>query len=212
MQEILFSMKRTTQLKQKRLFSNPIRLYFLLVLVVFITVLLITSSSVLADDDDEDEEDDEDDDDEDLASGLGWASVGLFAASSVYIAFYQFYRVTRRLSKDGKQGETRKAITNVFLAVRKPLLYIHYFTGLAALVVLLIHGVLLTKDDTEAAIGWVTAGVYIFYIFTGILLWLKIINPKRRPNIRKTVLWVHRSLLIFAIIIAIHIVHLAIAD
>jgi len=184
--------------------------YLLLGLVVFITFLLITSSSVLADDDDDDEEDD--DDDEDLANSLGWASVGLFAVSTIYIIFYQIYRVTRRLSAEGKQGETRKAIRDFFLFIRKPLLYIHYFAGLAALVILLIHGVMLTKDDTEAVIGWVTAGVYIFYIFTGILLWFKIINPKRRPNFRKAVLWIHRSLFIFAIVIAIHIVHLAIAD
>lgn len=198
-------MKRTSQLLWKRFSSNVMKHYLLLGLVVLISVLLITSSSVSA----EDEEDD--DDDEDLSKSLGWAAVGFFVVSSIFIAIDQTYRLTRRLSKEGKQGERRKAITNIYLKVRKPLLYTHYFAGLAALVVLLIHGVMLTKDDTEAVIGWVTAGVYIFYIFTGILLWFKIISSKRRPKLRKAVLWIHRSLLIFAIIIAIHIVHLAIA-
>ncbi len=198
-------MKRTSQLLLKRFSSNILKHYLLLGLVVLISILLISSSSVSA------EDDDEDDDDEDLSKSLGWAAVGLFAVSSFFIAVDQTYRLTRRLSKEGKQGERRKAITNIYLKVRKPLLYTHYFAGLAALVVLLIHGVMLTKDDTEAVIGWVTAGVYIFYIFTGILLWFKIISAKRRPKFRKAVLWVHRSLLIFAIIIAIHIVHLAIA-
>lgn len=203
-------MNRTSQLLRKRYSGNVMKRYILLGLVVLITILLITSSSVLAEDE-EDEDDGDDDDDEDLSKSLGWAAVGLFAVSSIFIAFDQTYRLTRRLSKEGKQGERRKAITNVFLKVRKPLLYTHYFAGFAALVVLLIHGVMLTKDDTEAVIGWVTAGVYIFYIFTGILLWFKIISSKRHPKLRKVVLWIHRSLLIFAIIIAIHIVHLAIA-
>ena len=201
-------MKQTIQLLQKRFSSYIVKRLFLLGLAVLITVLLITASSVSADDDD----DHDDDDDEDLSKDLGWASVGLFAISSVFIAFDQIYRLTRRLSKEGKQGERRRAITNVYLKVRKPLLYTHYFAGFAALVVLLIHGVMLTKDDTEAVIGWVTAGVYISYILTGILLWFKIISHKRRPKFRKAVLWIHRSLLIFAIIIAIHIVHLAFAD
>lgn len=201
-------MKRTSLLLQKRFSSNVLKHYLLLGLIIFISILLITSSSVLAKDEDDD---DDDDDDEDLSKSLGWAAVGLFAVSSIFIAVDQTYRLTRRFSKEGKQGERRKAITNIYLKVRKPLLYTHYFAGLAALVFLLIHGVMLTKDDTEAVIGWVTACVYIFYIFTGILLWFKIINAKRRPQLRKAVLWIHRSLLIFAIIIAIHIVHLAIA-
>ena len=199
-------MKRTSQLLLKRYSSDTTKRYILLGLVVLITILLISSSRVSS----KKEEDKDDGDDVDLSKSLGWAAVGLFAGSTIYIAFDQTYRLTRRLSKEGKQGERRKAITNIYLKVRKPLLYTHYFSGLAALVVLLIHGVMLTKDDTEAVIGWVTAGVYIFYIFTGILLWFKIISAKRRPKFRKAVLWLHRSLLIFAIIIAIHIVHLAI--
>ena len=204
-------MNRTSQLLRKRFSSNTVKRFLLLGLVVLIVVLLITTSSVSAKDEEDEEDDDDDDDDEDLSKSLGWASVGLFAVSSIFIAFDQTYRLTRRLSKEGKQGERRKTITNIYLKVRKPLLYTHYFAGFAALVVLLIHGVMLTKDDTEAIIGWVTAGVYIFYIFTGILLWFKIISSKRRPKLRKAVLWIHRSLLIFAIIIAIHIIHLAIA-
>ncbi|MGC9781601.1 MAG: hypothetical protein HZR80_20345 [Candidatus Heimdallarchaeota archaeon] len=71
---------------------------------------------------------------------------------------------------------------------------------------------MLTKDDAEAVIGWVTAGAYIFYIVTGIILWFKIKPIWVRKKLRKTILYIHRSLLIFVIIIAIHITHLAIAD
>ncbi len=200
-------MKRTTQLLKKRYSSNLVRQFLLSSLVVFITILLISSSSITADDDDEG-----DDDDEDLSRDLGWASVSLFVVSSIYIGFYQIYRVTRFLTKEGNQGEIRKAIMNVFLKVRKPLLYIHYFAGLAALIVILIHGIILTNDNTYSKIGWATAGVYLFYILTGILLWFKIISPKRNLKFRKAVLWIHRSLLLFAIVIAIHIIHLTIAD
>ena len=192
--------------------KKSIRQITILAIALFIIILVLQSSLIQVRADDDDEDEDDDDDDEDLSSSLGWASVGLFAVSSIYIAFYQTYRITRRLSKEGKQGETRQTITNIFLKVRKPLLYVHYFAGLAALIVLLTHGIMLTDDDSGAIIGWATAGVYIFYIFTGILLWFKIISYKRNPKLRKAVLYIHRSLLIFAIIIAIHIIHLALVD
>ncbi|MGC9781600.1 MAG: hypothetical protein HZR80_20340 [Candidatus Heimdallarchaeota archaeon] len=109
--------------------KNTIKQIIILVIVLFVVLLVAQNSlkQVSADDDK--------DDDEDLSKGLGWAAVGLFAVSSVYIAFYQTYHLTRRLSKEGRKGEIRKSIGNVFLKVRKPLLYTHYFSGLAALIV-----------------------------------------------------------------------------
>ncbi len=203
-------MNRTNYMLQiKR--TNTIRQITILV-IVLIVVLLVAQNSLIQVSADDDDDDEDDDNEEDLSKSLGWAAVGLFAVSSVYIAFYQTYRFTRRLSKEGRKGEIRKFIGNVFLKVRKPLLYTHYFSGLAALIVLLIHGVMLTKDDAEAVIGWVAAGVYILFIITGIILWFKIKPIWVRKKLRKTIFYIHRSLLIFIIIIAIHIAHLVIAD
>ena len=107
-------MNRTSQLLQKRFSSNTVKRLLLLGLVVLIVVSLITASSVSAKDEEDEEDDDDDDDNKDLSKSLGWASVGLFAVSSIFIAFDQTYRLTRRLSKEGKQGERRKTITNIY--------------------------------------------------------------------------------------------------
>ncbi|NHK30930.1 MAG: hypothetical protein FK730_06225 [Asgard group archaeon] len=172
-------------------------------------MLLISTTNITADDDDDDEDDDEF---EDISNSLGWASVGLFAVSVIYIVFYQAFKLTRRISDESRLANFKTNYGTFFRRIRKPILYIHYISGLLALGVLLVHGIMLTKDDTEAIIGWVTAGVYIFYILTGLVLWFKIIPPKRKPKFRKAVLYVHRSLLLFVIVIVIHIIHLAIAD
>lgn len=186
------------------------RTLLLLLLIIGLFILLTNNLTIDADDDDEDDEDD--DDFEDISKNLGWASVGLFAVSAIYIVLYQFFRLTRRITEESKLYNFKSNYSNFFRTIRKPLLYTHYLAGLAALGILLAHGILLADDDTEAVIGWVTAGIYIFYIITGVLLWFKIIHPKRNKKFRKVVLYVHRSMLVFAIAIVIHIVHLAIAD
>jgi magnesium-transporting ATPase (P-type) len=179
------------------------------VAVLSLTILLLISVSVSADDDEDDEEDD---DNEDLSSSLGWASVGLFVVSAIYIVFYQSFKLTRRISEESRLANLKTNYGNFFRKIRKPFLYIHYISGLLALGVLIVHGILLTDNDTSALIGWVTAGVYIFYILTGIVLWFKIISPKKTPKLRKAVLYIHRSLILYVLIVVIHIIHLAISD
>lgn len=182
-----------------------ITLLLMLILVLVISNLIV---NVLADDDEED-----DDDDEDLASDLGWASVGLLVVSSIYIFLYQGFKITRKFSDEGSFAGTKENYRKFFVAVRKPFLYIHYASGFAALVLLLIHGALLTKQDIEpVAVGWASGAIYIFYILTGIILWWKIKPFWSSKKSRKALLWLHRSLLIFAVGIIIHIVHVAISD
>jgi len=187
--------------------------YFLISLFLMLILILVISNitgNVLADDD-EDEEDD--DNDEGLASDLGWASVGLLGVSSIYIFLYQGFKITRKFSDEGSFAETKENYRKFFLTVRKPFLYIHYASGFAALVLLLIHGALLTKQDIEpVAVGWTSGAIYIFYILTGIILWWKIKPFWSSKKARKALLWLHRSLLIFTIGIIIHIVHVAISD
>jgi hypothetical protein len=195
---------------QKQTSSRLIRQLAIFGLVLVLVILLVSSTSIVADDDDDDDEDD--DELEDISKSLGWASVGLFAVSIIYIVLYQTFKLTRRISDESRLINFKTNYGTFFRKIRKPFLYIHYISGLLALGVLLVHGIILTKDDTEAVIGWVTAGVYIFYILTGLVLWFKIIPPKRKPKFWKAVLYIHRSLLLFVIIIVIHIIHLAIAD
>lgn len=199
-------MKRINLSIQKQSANGKIKLLILFGFLLVIILLLISTTSIIADDDDDDDEF------EDVSKSLGWASVGLFAVSIIYIVFYQTFKLTRRISDESRLANFKTNYGSFFRRIQKPILYIHYISGLLALGVLLVHGILLTKDDTEAIIGWVTAGVYIFYILTGLVLWFKIIPPKRKPKFRKAVLYVHRSLLLFVIIIVIHIIHLTIAD
>ena len=205
-------------MKQTRLIKKPLpgistsSLLFVL-LILFVIVLIIQNSVISVVADDEDDEDEEDDDFEDISENLAWASVGLFVVSSVYVLLYQAFRITRKFSDEGNMSEFKNNYRNFFLKIRKPLLYIHYIAGLAALVTLLIHGILLTKgDDEPIAVGWATAGIYIFYILTGVILWLKVKPLWSWRKVRKSLLYIHRSLLLFAIVIIIHIVHVAIAD
>ncbi|MHA1211496.1 MAG: hypothetical protein ACTSSH_03450 [Candidatus Heimdallarchaeota archaeon] len=181
----------------------------LIVLVIGLVALQLSIMPVAAEDDDDD---DDDDDNKDIAKDLGWVAVGLLVVSSLYVPFYQLFKITRKIDSEGKRKGFKDSVAKVFRKLRKPFQYIHYFSGLAALGVLIAHGVFLTKDDAEAVIGWVSAGIYVFYILTGMLIWFKIIHPKRNKKLRKVVLYIHRSLLLFAIVIIIHIVHVVISD
>lgn len=205
-------MKRTRLYKKPILGFSTSRLLFVL-LVLFVTILIIQNSVISVTADDEDEEDEDDDEFEDLSENLAWASVGLFAISSMYVFFYQTFRITRKFSDEGSMSDFKNSYRTFFLKIRKPLLYIHYITGLAALVTLLIHGILLTNgDDEPIAVGWATAAIYIVYILTGIILWLKVKPFWSWKKVRKALIYIHRSLFLFAIVIIIHIVHVAIAD
>jgi len=154
--------------------------------------------------------DDKGDDDEDFAKDLAYVSVGLFAATGVTIIIYQSYKYSRKLLKDeGKSKELKDNIRNFYLKIRKPLNYIHYLVGFGALTVLLIHGIVLSnKDETMVIIGWITAAVYIFYIISGTIIWLKIKlfwNSKKFIRILNKI---HRSMILIIGIVVIHIVHL----
>jgi len=84
-------MKSRLSLIRKK--SQTGRYFWITIFLLLILILVVSNitGNVLADDD----EDEEDDDDEDLASDLGWASVGLLALSSVYIIPYQGSKITR---------------------------------------------------------------------------------------------------------------------
>jgi len=203
------------KLKQTRLLNKSLngfsstRLLFIL-MVLFITILIVQTSIIQVRADDENEDDD---DSKGISNSLAWASVGLFVISSIYILLYQTFRITRNFSDEGNFSNLKNNYRIFFLKIRKPFLYIHYIAGFLALVTLLIHGILLTKGDEEpVAIGWATGAIYIFYILTGLILWLKVKPFWKWNKMRKSLMYIHRSLILFAIVIIIHIVHVAITD
>ncbi|MFW9924693.1 MAG: hypothetical protein ACFFDW_15535 [Candidatus Thorarchaeota archaeon] len=181
-------------------------LFIILILIIGLIVFQFSIANVSADDEDEG-----DDDHEGISFDLGWAAVGLLVVSSVYVIFYQTFKLINRFSDEGRFAEVKNNYGNFFRTIRKPLLYIHYLSGFSALVVLIIHGIILTDGEPSAvAIGWASGAIYIFYILTGILLWLRVKPFWSNKTIRKILYFLHRSLIVFGIIIILHIIHLAI--
>jgi len=176
--------------------------------IVFILVISFGFSfTTTADDDDKG-------DDDDFAKDLAYVSIGLFVATAVTISVYMTNKYSRRfLGDEGKSKETKDKISQIFRKIRKPLNYIHYIVGFAALTTLLIHGIRLSnKDEKLVAIGWITTAVYIFYVLSGLVIWLKI---KPFWNSKKTVRIlnkIHRSLILFVGIVILHLIHVVMAD
>ena len=181
--------------------------------IAFILVVSVGFSFTSSADDDDKGDDDKGDDD-DFAKDLAYVSIGLFVATAVTISVYMTNKYSRRfLGDEGKSKETKDKISQIFRKIRKPLNYIHYIVGFAALTTLLIHGIRFSnKDEKLVAIGWITTAVYIFYVLSGLVIWLKI---KPFWNSKKTVRIlnkIHRSLILFVGIVILHLIHVVIAD
>ncbi len=161
------------------------------------------------------QEDEEDDDDEDFTKDIAYVSIGLFVVSGLTIIIYFTNKYSRRLFKgeEVKAHEKRDWISRTYRKIRKPLNWIHYFAGFGALTVLFIHGIYLSgKDETLVAIGWVTAAFYIFYVLSGLIIWMKIKPFWNYKKVIKILNKIHQSFILFSGIVIIHIVHVLLAD
>ncbi len=204
-------------MKQARLFKKTTQdsssLRFISLLLVLFVIFLILQNSITNVHAEDDDEDDEDDDFEDVSKDLGWAAIGLLAVNSIYVLFSKAFRITRKFSDEGKFAAVKSNTRATYLKVRKPLQIVHGISGFAALVVLLIHGVVLTDQDFEAvALGWASAAILIFYISTGIILMFKLKPFWTAKKVRKALLFLHRSLILLVLIFILHIVHIVISD
>lgn len=205
-------MKQTRLIKKTARDSSSLR-FISLLLVLFVIFLVLQNSIINVNAEDEDEDDEDDDDFEDVSKDLGWAAIGLFVVNSIYVLFSKAFRITRKFSDEGKFAAVKSNTRSAYLKVRKPLQIVHGVSGLGALVVLLIHGIVLTDGDSEAvALGWATTAIFIFYILTGIILMLKLKPFWTAKKVRKTLLFLHRNLILLALIFILHIVHIVISD
>jgi len=171
---------------------------------ILISVLLVSSLAIA----------DEDEDNDDFAKNLGYIAIGLFVISVINIGILYVYRFSRKFFKEVSELNGIKETTrNFYLKTRKPLNYVHYFVGLAAVSVLIIHGINLTLKNSETVIiGWIAAGVYIFYILTGLIIKLKIKPIWKSKKTIRILNKIHQSIILFISIIIIHIVHVLIVD
>ncbi|NHJ33734.1 MAG: hypothetical protein FK732_12810 [Asgard group archaeon] len=180
--------------------------------VTFFLIYLVSFSlTSVANDDNGDENGDDDDD---RGKNIAYVSIGFFVATAVTNSIYMTNKYARRfLGDEGKSKETKDKISQIYRKIRKPLNYIHYVVGFAALTTLLIHGIKFSnKDEKLVAIGWVTTVVYIFYVLSGLVIWLRI---KPIWNSKKTIRVlnkIHKSLILFIGIIVLHIIHVIMAD
>lgn len=160
------------------------------------------------------EEDEEDEVDKGMAQDFGWAAVGLFGVSILYVLFYQFFMNSRRiLPKNEKFEKRREVIKKVFLKVRKPLRALHYFAGIIAIGILFTHGISLINQEAEKVIiGLTTASIYLFYVISGIMIKLVLKKSKKGLKLKKFLFKIHTSLLLIALIGTIHLIHIAIAE
>ena len=184
--------------KKRKIFINSF------IFILFFTSILLVNANG--------EEEDEDGDD--FAKDLGIVAIALFVASVVNVGILYLYKLSRKfITEESSAYGINEATRNFYLKTRKPLNFIHYFIGLAAVTVLFIHGIKLTqKDDETVILGWITAGVYIFYILTGLILKLKIKPIWNSKKIVRILSKIHRSMILFIGIILTHIVHVLIAD
>ena len=154
------------------------------------------------------------DDDEDFAKDVGYISIGLLAGGCLNVVVLSIYKLSRRFrDKESKKEATRDIIRNVYLKTRKPLNYLHYLLTLAGTSIILYHGITFVGKDEEVGIfGWVSVGIFIFYVVTGVMIKLKIKPLWNSTRTRKILNRTHRTLILFLVVIAIHIVHILLAD
>lgn len=177
-----------------------------LLFVIFLTQVISPSIAQ--------EEDGDDGDDGGIASSFGWAAVGLFGASILYVIFYHGFKISRKILPDNDRFKRlRDFIRDVFIKVRKPLLFLHYFAGITALIILFTHGIALMGFEAGTTIiGWIIAYIYLFYVISGILIKTLFKKVKKAIKLKLFLIKVHNNLIILVIIGLIHIAHLAIAD
>jgi len=183
----------------------------LIMFSIFVIAFIISDQThVLADDDDDGIGLIEDD----LAKDIGTIAIGLFAAGMLNVIVLFVYKFTRRfLDDEGKSGKIKNFTREVYLKTRKPLNYLHYLLTLGATTIIILHGIEFIRKEQEVGIfGWVAVAIFLFYILTGAIIKLRIKPLWASKKARKWINRLHRSLLIFLAVIAVHIVHVLMAD
>lgn len=149
----------------------------------------------------------------DLAGKFGWAAVGLIFLVIIYVFFYQLFLKSRKiLPKNDKFDKRMNKIKNLYIKVKKPLSFLHYFAALTVVIILLFHGVPLIGNEAEKVIPGLVAGIsYFFYVILGILIKVVLRKSKKGLKLRKFLFKFHTQLMILILVGLITIVHLAIS-
>lgn len=181
-------------------------------IILGVVLLLISSSNSTFGDDD--------DDDEngllggDTAKDIGYVAIGLFSVGMLNVIILYAFKLSRKLlSEEGVSGKVRNFTKKTYLKTRKPLNWLHYILTFSATTIIFLHGLtFINKDDEVGIIGWVATGIFLLYIVTGIIIKLKIKPFWSSKTARKVINFLHRNLIIIIGVIAVHVIHLLMAD
>ena len=184
-----------------------------IILLLFIcSILILTSFSILsyADDDDNGSGFLEDD----VAKDIGYVAIGLFAVGMLNVIVLYSFKFTRKfLGDEGTSGKVKEFTKNLYMKTRKPLNWFHYLATLGATTIIILHGIrFLNEEEEMGVIGWIATGIFLFYIFTGILIKLRIKPLWKVKIVRRVLNFLHRNLIIFLGVIVLHLAHFLIAD
>lgn len=186
-------------------------------IIIFFSLLIIFSASVYKISADDDEEEDDNGIgfiDSDTAEDIGYISIGLFAAGMLNVIVLYIFKFTRKfLDDEGKSGKVKNFTKEFYMKTREPLNWLHYLSTLAATTIIILHGLrFLNKEEEMGIIGWVTTGLFLLYIITGIIIKIRIKPIWSRKVARKTLNILHKNLIIFMGIVVLHLAHFLIAD
>lgn len=175
-------------------------LIYTLLIVLFVVVLLSFIQFGAADEWEDDN-----------VKNLGVAALSLFSISLIYVFFFQILRLTMKLNKDKERNvKFKENYQKFFKGVRRPLQWLHYLAGATAIVLLAIHGIgMLPEDNEKAVLGIITGSFLAFYVLSGFVIKVILAKAKKAKNLKKYLFFVHRSIIVIFIVLAIHIAHVA---
>jgi hypothetical protein len=188
-----------------RIDRNRISHVIIFNLLIFLAFLFFISSSLGYEGED---------DMGDISRNLGWIALGLFSVALVYVFLYQLFIKSRKhVSKNKKPDERGDKIKKIYMKVKKPLSYLHYFATIIAVTILPLHGIPFLGNESEKLIPGLMAGIiYLIYVSMGFFIKVVFRKPKKgMMKVRKFLFTTHTHLILLSIIGIITIVHIVIS-
>ena len=149
--------------------------------------------------------------DDDSGGDLGVAAIALFSIGALYVIIFQIFLLSTKLPKDQERYvKFKKGMMEFHKKIRKPLSLLHYFAGIAALIILIIHGnALIDKGEDRAIYGIITASFLAFFVISGAIIKLLKGKSQVSKTLKKVLFKVHTNIIVFLIVVAIHLVHIS---
>jgi len=144
-----------------------------------------------------------------FAGGLGNFAVFLLAVGAVYVALRVLYVWSKSWPEDYEEWKT--LLKDLYRQYRKPLLTIHNWMMIAAVVVGGIHGIfLLSRGGFQVITGIVAWGIMLFLAIFGTVIYYKMRPIWDKREVKGFVRFVHRQWILSIILIIALLIHVGI--